>query len=372
MTTLLVQELPSRQLDLASATAPSSSFMEWAVPRFSHAEIDAAGALLIDPTASTEDFVYSLSVINNWRSAHAFPLNTFQMGLRKKVEQADAGKLIAQRVKRLSSIDHKLRIYPWLKLSAMQDLGGCRAVVKSVKELEQLVNIFYGSRMKHQLIDSDDYVEHPKSSGYRGVHLIYKYNSDRKTTYNGLKIEVQLRSALQHAWATAVETVGTMLGEALKSSQGSAGWLRFFALMGSEIAFRERRPFVPGTPTSPRELVEELAECALKLDAVNKLVTYSTAIHAPMIHGVKNARYFLLVLDWQERTISVYGFRASEHELALHRLAESEAQRAKNQFLDSVLVSVESVASLRRAYPNYFMDMNVFIREVRRAVGPSA
>jgi hypothetical protein len=38
--------------------------------------------------------------------------------------------------------------------------------------------------------------------------------------YNDLKIEMQLRSQYQHAWATAVETVGTFIGQALKSSIG--------------------------------------------------------------------------------------------------------------------------------------------------------
>ena len=51
----------------------------------------------------------------------------------------------------------------------------------------------------------DDYITTPKDSGYRGVHLIYRYYSDKNETFNGLKIEVQIRTALQHAWATAVD-----------------------------------------------------------------------------------------------------------------------------------------------------------------------
>jgi len=63
---------------------------------------------------------------------------------------------------------------------------------------------------------------------------------------------MQIRSQLQHAWATAVETVGTFLQQALKSSQGDEGWQRFFALMGNAMAMRERRPPVPNTPTGKR------------------------------------------------------------------------------------------------------------------------
>jgi hypothetical protein len=69
----------------------------------------------------------------------------------------------------------------------------------------------------------------PQKSGYRGIHLVYRYNG-RKTEYNGLKIEIQIRTVIQHAWATAVETVGMFTQQALKSSQGEQDWLRYFAL----------------------------------------------------------------------------------------------------------------------------------------------
>ena len=57
-----------------------------------------------------------------------------------------------------------------------------------------------------------------------------------------MRIEIQFRSRLKHAWAAAVETVGTASGQALKSSEGDEGWLRFFVLMASEIAFSEGCP----------------------------------------------------------------------------------------------------------------------------------
>jgi hypothetical protein len=344
--------------------------MGWATPQFTMEEIDAAGAVLAsNPSSVALD--EALYVINNWRSSHAFPLNTLQMGLRRKAERIDSSHLVAQRVKRLSSIQTKLTRFPWLKLSEMQDLGGCRAVVKSVKEVERLIESHTKSRMLHPLDHIDDYISEPKKSGYRGVHLIYRYQSDYNTGFNGLKIEVQLRSLLQHAWATAVETVGTLMGESLKSSQGPHGWLRFFVLMGSEIALRERRPTVPKTPADREGLVEELKECADRLEAVRKLTTYSTAIQAPEVYGARNAKYYLMVLDATAKTISVTGYQASEHERALRVLGETE-RRVAGTTVDAVLVSAESATSLRRAYPNYFLDMRTFIAEVKKAVAETA
>ncbi|RMG20666.1 MAG: hypothetical protein D6729_02400, partial [Deltaproteobacteria bacterium] len=114
--------------------------------------------------------------------------------------------------------------------------------------------------------------------GYRGVHLIYQYHSDRMTTYNGLRIELQIRSLLQHAWATAVETVGIFLQHSLKSSMGPDDWLRFFALSASAFARAEGSPAVPGTPTVQRELRREIKRLMHELGVEENLRTFGQAL----------------------------------------------------------------------------------------------
>ena len=217
---------------------------------FSKGKVDAAGIALIHP-ATPEQLDEALLTINSWRALHSFPLNTFQKTLRKKAKLVDAQSLVAQRIKRLSSIELKLSRFPKMNLSRMQDIGGCRAVVSSAQEVYNLVGIYERSDLKHKITRKDDYINTPKSSGYRGIHIIYTYFSDKRQAYNGFKIEMQFRSQLQHAWATSVETVGTFIRQSLKSSQGEEDWLRFFALMSTALAFREGSSPVPGTPTNP-------------------------------------------------------------------------------------------------------------------------
>ena len=344
--------------------------MKWAIPQYCREEVDAAGQALIEEPSnnplSTED---TFTIVNNWRSSHAFPLNTMQMYLRNKSNQVDPKNLVAQRVKRLSSITSKLRRFDWLRFSEIQDIGGCRAVVKSATHVEKLVQAYHSSQIKHRLVDSDNYISNPKKSGYRGYHLIYEYHSDKKTTYNGLKIELQIRSALQHIWATAVETVGTFTQQALKSSQGEKDWLRFFALMSTFFASKEKEPIVPNTPQGHRQLLEELANYADKLDVINRLYAYGRALE---IVGDKttfmNVRYFLLELDPQERTIGITGFRSNRLDEASMAYLYAEQKLDEKTGGDAVLVSVESLESLRRAYPNYFLDTSRFRREVQTAL----
>jgi hypothetical protein len=53
------------------------------------------------------------------------PLLTFRMGLTKRAKRVESEALIAQRLKRFSSVMNKLSREPTMKLSQMHDLGGC-------------------------------------------------------------------------------------------------------------------------------------------------------------------------------------------------------------------------------------------------------
>jgi ppGpp synthetase/RelA/SpoT-type nucleotidyltranferase len=146
--------------------------MAWATPLFEKPTVNKAGRALLENVDDFDLYVDALTVINNWRAIHAFPLNTFQMNLRRRGKKLDPDCLIAQRIKRLSSIEHKLQRFPQMKLSQMQDIGGCRAIVKDVSAVSALVNGFTASDVKHHLATRDDYILNPKKSGYRGVHLV--------------------------------------------------------------------------------------------------------------------------------------------------------------------------------------------------------
>ena len=104
--------------------------MVWATRQYSKEEIDQAGSILLDRTADEATITSALAVINNWRSSHNFPLNTFQVTLRRHARDVQPDSIVAQRIKRLSSIEQKLRRFGWLKLSEMQDLGGCRHFIE--------------------------------------------------------------------------------------------------------------------------------------------------------------------------------------------------------------------------------------------------
>jgi hypothetical protein len=302
--------------------------MVFAKPQFTREEVNAAGRLIAREAVQGPELDHALQVINNWRACHSFPLNTFQVNLRRASRKYDSEALVAQRVKRLPSIALKLTRFQRMKLIQMQDIGGCRAVLNTVANVESIMEYYIReSQIKHSRATMDDYIQHPQKTGYRGIHLVYRYVSDKRggSTYNGLKIEIQLRSQYQHVWATAVETVGTFVGQALKSSMGENAWLRFFALMGSEIAIRERRSFVPDTPGDPITLREELSDLEKELGIVGRLEAYNSALSKLTQVGTRqDSHYYLLELDTANNQLQITGFRQAELELASDRYLDAE------------------------------------------------
>jgi hypothetical protein len=95
-----------------------------------------------------------------------------------------------------------------IRLSQLQDIAGCRVVVPSAVRQEQvlsrLTNRFPGSRIVDRRVQP--------SHGYRAIHLI--------VAVDGMLVEVQLRTALQHAWAELSEKTADMLDPAIKYGGG--------------------------------------------------------------------------------------------------------------------------------------------------------
>ena len=343
--------------------------MAWATPQYPVEEVNTAGRKLatIEFPVSTIDGLEALAVMNNWRASHAYPLNTFQITLRNKGRKIERDVIVAQRSKRLESIHRKLATQKSMRMVQMQDIAGCRAVFKTMRNVQRLVRAYKDSKFDHKFRGEKDYISSPKPDGYRCYHLIYEYCGKNDTeAYSGLRVEVQVRTQMQHAWATAVEAVGIFTRQALKSNQGDQNWLRFFALMGSAIAAIEKTPPVPNTPLSRNELVREIKDLVYNLRVKEMLQVYNATINT--LGAAKDAKYFIVELDPDNFKITVRRFKAKESSEANRIYTELEGQLPDESAVQIVLVSVDNINALRRAYPNYFLDTNTFSRLVDRVL----
>ncbi|NDV73308.1 RelA/SpoT domain-containing protein [Burkholderia cenocepacia] len=337
--------------------------MSFPIPHFSRKGVTRAGNILIQPDGAVTAIAAAeaLSLVNHWRSCHLYPINTFQSTLRARLKKMCPDALVAQRLKRVPSIVSKLERNPGMQLARMQDIGGLRAVVNSMSQVRTLRNLYVNGNLTHELVDEDDYIAAPKASGYRSVHLIYRYNNPAVTLYNGLCLELQIRTRRQHAWATAVETMGTFIDHALKANEGPEEWLQFFQVASAAIAHMEKcAPAEAFQAMKPQAVWADFVQRADRLEVVRKLRAFAVAANA-ISQDTSGGSYHLVVLDAEKRVVTVSSYGTRRIEEAHHEYARAEEQAREDGNLQVVLVNTDSIESLRRAYPNYFLDTNQFL-----------
>ena len=335
------------------------------IPSESKTNIDRSGRVLSEfrnnANADIKLFLKAIELANRWRACHAYPLNTFQGTLRTKLKSFKGNPLVAQRLKRMPTIIDKLIRYPNMRLSQLQDIAGVRAILSDVDDVYALVDKYVKNHnFPHTHVEPVfDYIGKPRNEdGYRSVHLIYKYNNNKVKDFNGLKIEIQIRTKLQHIWATAVETVGSIIGQQLKSRKGEKDWLDFFALVSSAFAITENTPKVPRfAHLSTAETYQEIARLEREIGVLDKIRGFNSVINFG--HSGTGYSHHLIIIDKYENKNEVIAYDRDSYQKALNDYAEYESNASS--IYDVVLVSAGPLEALKKAYPNLFLDLSVFI-----------
>ena len=331
--------------------------------KFSKTKIDKAGESLKTSSATRIESDEALEILSGWRAFHTAPLNIFATALRVRIKKTckSTGWIVAQRLKRTPSIVLKLKTHKTMRLSTMQDIGGVRAVLNTVQEIYDLVHVYRTSRSSHKLFALHDYIATPKQDGYRSVHLIYRLNKDPQ-----IFIEIQVRSYLQHIWATAVEVFGTLKNSSFKSGYGDKRWLELFSYLSTIFSMKEGTPVLKDHSSLSREQVLGRLKRMIKdLKAIEQLTVY-TAIYKITAQKTKSkgksGGYSIIFLDSNNNTISVQSFGVEKIEEATSTYIDLEKKFYNDANINVVLVNAGDIKKLEVSYPNYFMDTRSLIQ----------
>jgi hypothetical protein len=343
--------------------------MDLEVPQFSKREVSDAGKLLagIIPASSMSDpkVLQAFKVAWNWRNSHILPMRRLRAELSAKARHVNAFAIAAARPKRMKSIRQKLG---GRSLYDIQDIAGCRAILPSMADVRELLAAYEDSA-KHVLKKTYDYVHAPRDTGYRCYHLVYQFKGEgQEEAFRHHYVEVQLRTQLQHAWATAVEAVGLVRNEDLKHGYGDGDWLRFFRLMSAEFAQEEDSPFLHNTPENPEERHREIRDVNKRIDAIKSLDAFRRILRDTSHVEVSKGMIFLIQYDPENEEVKVKpvpNFAVGSTKL---RAAE-RSEAGPGRKIETVLVEVDAASDLRKAYPNYFLDVGLFVERLRRVVG---
>lgn len=334
-------------------------------PAYSKNRVDRAGAAVRKGTNTPEHD----RIVENWRAAHSHVLNTFQAALRKHARAMSGRCVVSQRLKRNNTIRDKLGRPGGKgvkKLSSMQDIAGCRIICNDMDALHVYRDRMFasGRKAKHEHKVSRNYIKHPKPDGYRGIHDIYRYvsfsDTERARRWNGLQVEIQYRTRVQHAWATAVEVAGALTGQHTKLGRGDERQRRFFAL-SSEILARVHEDGHSYCSTVPdKQLAADWRRLDGEINLFRKLQILAPA-RENVTPGCEN---FILML---EEVVGGLQLHILEYEDSGQALSQYPALEKMYPDMDIVLVRTAG-DTLHSAYRNYFYDAREFVQLMKEGL----
>ena len=335
--------------------------------KYGSKKITKAGNIAL--TSSDKNEVdQAIEIIKDWRSLHLPAINELQ-GLLLFLFDNNKIRIysVSQRLKRLSSILNKLDRNPSSGLGTMQDIGGLRIVVPTIDSLNKAKSVLSNYTLDHFVLAKSpvDYIENPNNkSGYRSIHYIYIYRSI-DPDLDGMKIEFQLRTKLQHSWAMAVETAELITGTALKSNQGDDNWIEFFRTASSLFAIKENAPILSEHIMQG----QNMKSLMIKLYKMNRKYNFNDTLKALNVSCSHAKRsnyqdgYYILSINFETQRVSVKAFPKENEDAAyaLYSRLEKNVESSKNAV---VLVSVPKMQQLQEAYPSYFLNTGMFLHAV--------
>ena len=264
----------------------------------------------------------------------------------------------------MPSIIGKLKRFPELRLSRMQDLAGARIILPNIKDTEEVANYLKNKVYKQKdknnflFVREKNYILEPKEDGYRSIHQIFKYQGKKESQLEGYQIELQIRTRLQHQWATSVEIIDSIKQQSLKTGGGDAYYREFFKLSSKLMEYIEFKKDM-------NEISDKIKRLSDLDKEFNILKTLSSLrVVTKELEGIKSKEYLILILDYKGNTVRY--IPVFEENISRDYLMYEQEYKGENN--NVVSVSVENLKNLKKAYPNYFLDAREFVTTIEKYI----
>jgi len=339
-------------------------------PPSSKRAVKLAGKAIAKQSATTKD----IELVDQWRASHGYVINTFQVWLKYHLKKSGVEAEFAQRLKRRKTVEEKLqRVTPEgvpliSDITTMQDFAGCRLIFDSIEDIQTFRNHLHNPKVlrnvnhkpKHSL-EKYNYIESPKNTGYRGIHDIFMHfprghvrGDEKSKPWHGLLVEIQYRTRVQHAWATALEISDLIDQKHTKFEFGEDARGEFFAVASELIARKHENIVRAFNQVSYSELTTLLEALEQELGILERLKALRKA--SPDLKLKKhNVLNIYMGVDG-EQLLEAHTYSNAFDAIAMANKLESDLFS-----VNAVYVRADNPSQLRSAYRNYFNDPVDFV-----------
>jgi ppGpp synthetase/RelA/SpoT-type nucleotidyltranferase len=322
----------------------------------SKTRIDRAGAALArDQYRSDDEYIELEDLFDEYRKAHLQPLSETTLEIQGWLGDYGQPYYIAQRLKRKPQIVRKLKRLS-VRLSQLQDIGGSRIIVPKNEDVDRLLK-FLQDRVKakgHFSIERvTDYRDRGRDrTGYRSVHLIL--------TRDGVPIELQIRSRVQHYWAESIERTSVIYGYHLKEEEGDPDVLRYFRCLSDAFydleAGREPPPALKIDIDALRLKCETIIEQSPKANVFDSFVNEGIikTLTEKEAKGGRGLNNWIIVFDWNSGSFVSWDIVGRSPAEAIDAYVRNEKTFPSESGFEVVLIGSSEVATVRQTHSHYF------------------
>jgi putative GTP pyrophosphokinase len=120
---------------------------------------------------------------------------------------------IVGRIKTRESLIKKIQDKKYTDLNQITDIVGCRIITYFDDDVDRIANIIRTEFTIDTQNSTDKRISEVDRFGYKSVHFVVSLSESRKklteyTKFGTIKVEIQLRSILQHSWAEIEHDIG--------------------------------------------------------------------------------------------------------------------------------------------------------------------
>ncbi|KAB0604052.1 RelA/SpoT domain-containing protein [Castellaniella defragrans] len=318
--------------------------------------IDRVGIALSKGEFRSEEELLELEgIFDEYRKSHLQPLSETTIELQHWLNLYGDSYYIAQRLKRKPQIVRKLNRLS-VRLTQLQDIGGCRIIVEKNQDVDRLrkyIEEKISNQSNFNLIRTTDYREKGRDdTGYRSLHLIFEKN--------GIKLELQIRSRIQHYWAESIERTSVIYGYHLKEKEGDQAVIDYFKKL-SDIFYE----IEAGREPHAREKLE-LDQLRIRSEGIiessDKNKIFDSYINEDIIktlaqkearnkHGLNN---WIIVFDWNTGAFVSWDIINRDPDDAISAYVEYEKMFPASEGYEVVMIGSSDVATVRQTHSHYF------------------
>ncbi|KXA23290.1 hypothetical protein YWH7199_02620 [Fusobacterium nucleatum YWH7199] len=318
---------------------------------------------------------------DNFREAHNIIIKLFTIELKKV--NFSKQHLTASRNKRIETIISKLCRPEKPKLDRIHDIAGTRIIFENIKSLEDYIDILENTELVNfkEKINEDknryNYIKNPKSDGYRSIHKVFYYSSnipystlnEKSFNLENKKIELQLRTRLQHIWATTVEIYDIINKSNIKTGTHNK-------LETKEGLFFKKCSLVfEGIESNDVEKIKininEIFRDKDLVEIYNRLKGIKNIKNIQLPKTLGSDEVFILITDLNKGKTTFFTTDPIEKNdkqdtfLINASYRRLEEKNTKGEYI-LLLLTLGDIKKLKNVYPNYFLNTNEFISILKK------